>query len=80
MSGKWDHLQGEGAAKADLNQAAALYLSFPAQQPCSPAAQAGPADAKKNPTLLQVLLNIDIQFTMDGWKQMGDGGERRTTG
>ena len=79
MSGKWDHLQGKGAAKPALNQAAALCISFPAEQLHSPAAQAGPADAKKNPRVLQVLLNIDIHFTMDGWKQLGDGGERRIT-
>lgn len=52
-------------------------ISFPTEQLHSPAAQAAPADAKENPGLLQVLLNIDIQFTEDGWTQLGDGGERR---
>lgn len=77
MSGKWDHLQGKGAAQPALTRAAALYISFPTEQLHSPAAQAVPADAKENPGLLQVLLNIDIQFTADGWTQLGDGGERR---
>lgn len=77
MRGQWDHLQGKGTTKPALNQAAALCISFPAEQLHSPTAQAGPAGAKKNPGVLQVLLNIDIQFTMDGWKQLGDGAERR---
>jgi len=79
MSGKWDHLQRQGAAKPALNQAAALGNSFPAEQLHSPAALVGPADAKKNPGVLQVLFNADIQFSVDGWKQLGDGGEVRTT-